>query len=317
MVYQDILIFILSLASVVIGAELLVNGASKIAKHLGISNFVVGMTLVAIGTSLPELSIAIAAALKGEGIISIGNLIGASVTNLSLSLSIPLIFFTMRYQTSIFNKDNIFLLFITLMFFVFTLNKKISRYEGVVLLIAFLYYLYSLSKNTNLNEKLKSHRHKDMMEVEEVNLPKQILLTLIGIALLYSGARYLIPSTVNLANLFKIPEEIIALSIISIGTTLPELTVTIVAAIKKLPNLYLGNLVGSNITNLLLIVGLGSVIRETDISNLILYYSLPFLILITLLYINFSRTNFKRKYLAGFILLSFYIAYITTLVRVS
>ena len=311
MVFYDFVIFILSLLAIVIGAEFLVSSASKIAKHLNTNDFIIGLTLVAIGTSLPELSIAVSASLKSEGIITIGNLMGASIANLGLTLGIISVIYTIGLKSNLLKRDTIILLIATLLFFFSSLDKVITKTEGIVLLIFFAYYLIDLARSNKLREKFIFHIHKPE---EEINLPKQFLFVSIGLGLLYIGARYLIPSTVNIANFIGIPEEIIALTVISIGTTLPELTVTIVAAKKGLTNLLLGNLVGSNITNLALIIGIASIINPVNISNLLLYYIMPYLLIITLIFFIFSKSDRISRIFQGLILLMLYVAYIVTLI---
>ena len=308
MVFYDFMLFILSLFAIIIGAELIVNSATKIARYIGASEFIIGMTLVAMGTSLPEFSIAFVSSLKREGIISLSNLIGASIANLTLILGLGVIISNIKIKGVMFKRDSWILFFTTAMLLIFSLDKNLSREEGILLSISFFYYLYDLSKQSIFFTK--EFHYKEKYKEDNINLPKHLFFSLIAFGLLYFGANYLIPSTINIASFLRIPEEVIGLSLIAFVTTLPELTVTIVAAKKGMVNLFIGNLIGSNIANILLIVGVASTINPIPFQSLISTIMMFYLLVITFYYVIFSQNSWKNKTLQGLILLAFYIIFI-------
>ena len=312
MVFYDFLILIVSLAVLVFGAELLVKGASKIAKHLGISDFVIGLTLVAIGTSLPELATSIAASFSKDSGLIMGNIVGSNIANIGLILGLAALLYTIETKNKAFKRDSLFLFWISILFIIFAMNKVLSFTEGLVFLLIFFFYLLHLFKSKEERiipyQKISKNKHIDE------NFIKNLGITLIGIVGLYFGSKFLIPAAENLAIAANIGTEIIGLSLIAVGTSLPELFVTISAARRHLEDIFIGNLIGSNITNILLVLGVSSLINPISISNPILSLFIPVMMVLTLLLLIFIRSNFVYRILQGFSLLFFYLIFILLLI---
>ncbi|MDP2908220.1 MAG: calcium/sodium antiporter [Nanoarchaeota archaeon] len=344
----EFLIFGIALAVLVKGSDFFVSSASKLAKYFGVSDFVIGLTVVAIGTSLPEFASAIVAALSNNTGLIIGNIVGANITNICLNLGLSAVIVVLEIKKTMFRRDGLFLIIISLLFLIFALDKTVSRLEGIILYTLFMFYISYLFrfqpskgkfgfkkyfKNFNGEFLLRFIRPNTYKEIlltgfkfisprksltpEEENffsMFKNVTLLIIGGLAIYYSAEYLVPSAVNIAHYFKVPEDIIGLVLISIGTTLPELSVSLTAAKKGLSNILIGNVLGSNIANILLIGGVSAIIHPLAINTISLYYTIPFMILMTFMLLSFIRAHWILKMFQGLILLIFYLLFIISLV---
>lgn len=345
----EFLVFAIALAVLVKGADFFVNSASSLAKHFGISDFIIGLTIVALGTSLPEFASAIVAALRGNTGLIIGNIVGANIANIGLNLGLSSILTVLMINKTMFRRDGLFLITVTILFLIFAFNKNISRIEGLVLYTLFMFYIGYLFKFqpskgrfgfrkylTNFNRAflkrlIRPNTYKEVLlgglkfvgpkraslTPEEENffqVFKNVFLLIIGGIAIFYGAKYLIPSAANIATHFKVPEDIVGLVLISLGTTLPELTVSLTALKKGLGNILIGNVLGSNIANLLFIGGISAIIHPLAINTVSLYYTIPFMILMTFMLLTFIRLHWILRMFEGLILLSLYILFILSLV---
>ncbi len=258
-----IILLIIGLIILVSGAEALVRGASSLASKWKIPALVIGLTIVAIGTSVPELIINIASIAKGGGDIGIGNIIGSNIANILLILGITAIIAPIKYQKSTVWKEIPFAFGAVILFYLLGNNvfmdgvapSSVTRLEGMILLIlfiGFIFYAVRLAKrsiNNNLDDG-----------VTQYSYPISIILVLAGLILLFYGGNLLVSQAIILAKLAGLSQAMIGLTIISIGTSLPELATSVVAAVRKQNDLAIGNILGSNIINILLVFGLTSVI---------------------------------------------------------
>ena len=260
----QILILIAGLALVTLSADWLVDGSSAIARKAGISEFVIGMTIVGIGTSLPELVVSLSGALQGKADIAIGNIVGSNLFNVYLILGLTALIFPVGITKSNFRRDiplniaaSILLVVLGMSRTLFCIGSgdTLSRTEGIVFLIIFVGYLYlSLKKDQTDNTE------KDGEEaVKESKLVKDILLVTAGLAGLIFGGKIFVNSACEIARMAGLSEKFIAVTILAAGTSLPELVTCIVAAAKKKDQLALGNILGSNISNIFLILGCSAV----------------------------------------------------------
>jgi len=352
MVYVDFIIFVASLFLLLKGSDYLVESAAKLAKAFSISEFAVGLSLVAIGTSLPELATAMAAILAKDTNIIIGNLIGSNIANMGFILGIAAIFATLTIDKKIFYKEGIFLLVMSILVLIFSLDGTIGLIDGLVLLFFFLVfiinlirggeeekagyekylgYFYSIKKLFALEayqtilKKRKKINQNHFKEAINQGLKREgkitakqaffyMLISIVSIGAIVLSARYLVESSINIASFFNISSTFIGLTMISLGTTLPELTVTIIAIKKGYGNILMGNLIGSNIVNLLLILGISSVLTPIAISRLEIFYTIPFMIILTLFLLKFIRSSPFVKIFEGIILLLLYLIFIFSLV---
>lgn len=243
------------------GADFLVDGSSAIAKKLHISELIIGLTIVSIGTSMPELFVSTTSALEGYSDISIGNIIGSNICNLLFILGLSAVIHPVKFQKQtkwIENPMSIILTFIFLM--ICNTNKDITRAEGMILIglfILFLLYTIIMAKQNNKNAIIQF----SVEESKKISIIKNIMLVILGIVILKFGGELVVENAKRIAIELNISEKVIGLTIVAIGTSLPELVTSITAAIKGESNIAIGNIVGSNIFNMLLIIGVTAIIK--------------------------------------------------------
>lgn len=298
-ILKDSAILIGCLVLICKGANWLVDSSSKIAKRMGISELMIGLTIVAFGTSAPEFCVTISAAIRGAGDISVGNIIGSNIFNLGIILGGVAIIRNLKTTDTLVHRDGFFLLIGSILACVMLWDLELSRVEGVILFAMLFLYLVFLYDS---RESVKS------VEIESGDFQKKDILFLAGgLGLLILGSHFLISSAVNLARIFGISEWIIGATIIAAGTSAPEIATSIVAALRGHHGLSIGNLIGSDIFNIFGALGFAAIIRNMplDISarpSLLVY---PFMILIVLFFLR-TGWNLSRK--EGLVLFIFGIA---------
>ena len=252
----EFIVFILSLSALIIGAELLVSGSERLALRFGISPFIIGASLIAIGTSLPEMAASIAASLKNSSTLAIANVVGSNIFNIIAILGISFIVLKKsEIKRDFFQKDSAWLLFPLFTFLVIIYDGKISRVEGFILIALMVSYIMFLVNN---NEKVE-------IEKDEFSGIKVFLSILIGFIFLIKGADYTISSAIKLANSLGVSKWIIGVFLIALGTSLPELIVSVAAARRGNLELILGNIIGSNIANITMVIGASAIVREIEV----------------------------------------------------
>lgn len=245
------------------GADLLVDGSASIAKKLNISNIVIGLTIVAFGTSAPEFIVNIFASINGNSEIAIGNILGSNIANILLILGISAVIFPLTAKKNTVLKEIPLSLLAILVLGVIANDRLIdggvfsgiTRIDGIVLIsffIIFLYYIFGIVKN---DEKI------DGDEIKVFSYAKSVTFILLGLTGLIFGGKWIVDGAVKIAELFNISQSLIGLTIVAIGTSLPELATSAVAAYKKQSDIAIGNVVGSNIFNIFWILGVSAIIR--------------------------------------------------------
>ena len=266
----EIALLILGLLLVIFGADWLVDGASAIARKLRISEFVIGLTIVGFGTSCPELVVSVTGAVNGLSDISIGNVIGSNIFNTFLILGVTALIMPIAITRSNKRRDIPVTLLVTFLLVFCGMSKTIfglgagdglSRIEGIVFLALFAIYIYSCFKN---DEDTSSEE----VPAKELKLAVAVLLTLAGLAGLILGGHWFVESAVKIAHRLGVSDKFIAITLLAGGTSLPELAACMVAAFKKKGQLALGNILGSNIFNILLILGVSATIRPVSFTNI-------------------------------------------------
>ncbi|NPB06067.1 MAG: calcium/sodium antiporter [Aquificae bacterium] len=264
---KELGLFTAGLVLLVKGADLLIEGSSSVAKRFGIPDFVIGLTLVAFGTSLPEFTVNTAAALKGASDISLGNVVGSNVANILLILGLAALVRPITVNLTFVKKEIPVNFFLTLTVIAMANDALldgaaasfISRTDGLVLMVTFVGYMYFLvaylQREAPAAEELK----------ELLPLPKALLFTLLGLTGLVLGADWTVDGAVGLAKAFGVSEALIGLFMVAVGTSLPELSASVVSAYRGHPDIALGNVAGSNIFNLTLVLGTSAVIRSVPV----------------------------------------------------
>mgnify|MGYP006079870565 FL=1 len=303
---------LLGLVLLFFGGELLVRGSVALALKMRISTLVVGMTVVSFATSAPELFVSLQAVLGGSNDIAFGNVIGSNIANITLVLGVTAFIFRVQIseQTIILNYPILLLsslVFGGLMYYFNGIPQEVG-FLFIFLLLIFAWLLIRKSRRDNL----KSDEDELLEEASNDSLLKSISYLVLGIFVLKFGADYLVEGTIEIAKKFEISERVIAVTVVAIGTSIPELATSIVAALKKEDNLAVGNLIGSNIFNILAVLGVVASVQEIKLSDFaILSFDYIWMIIITfilgLFIYAFSKREISRT--EGVLLLLIYISY--------
>ncbi len=272
--FIGIIFLIIGSAMLFYGAEFIVKGGSRLARYFGLSPIVIGLTVVAFGTSLPELVVSIVAAIGGSSPIAIGNVVGSNIANVGLVLGISSLIFPIKINLSQIKNDLIIYIFVCLMFSAFCMNGSISRQEGLILFLSVLIYTwysfyYSSSKNND----------EDVNDKNPSNLRMLFILIISGITLLSFGANLFVKGAIDIARYFGISEIVIGMTIVALGTSLPELATSVIASFRKEHAISIGNIVGSNLFNLLSVIGIVSLVSPIESPKEILFFEIPYMII--------------------------------------
>ena len=282
---MDIVIFILAMTALVFGADFIINQSEKIALHYKISPFVIGATLVALGTSLPEMAVSVSASLHGSGDIAVANVIGSTIFNISLVLgTVFLIAININPSRDIFAKDSAWSLFPILIFILMSIDGQLTAFDGVLFLILMASYLAFLISSNQVEES-----HED--DKEKFAWGKASFFLIIGFLLTIGGADFAISSASNIAREFGISEWIIGLFLVAFGTSLPELTISIKAALNNNADLAIGNIIGSNVANFTMVLGIASIVNplNVDLSAYFFDIAAAFILSLMLVFITANR----------------------------
>jgi cation:H+ antiporter len=292
------------------GANWLVKGSSSLALAAGVSPLVAGLTVVAFGTSSPELVVSIQTALAGKGNIAIGNVVGSNLFNICIILGISAVISPLKIKLQLLKIDIPILIFTTIGFMLLFMDRHISRWEGIILLSGIIIY-------TIVNIYI-ARREKNDQVIEEFNqsvVPVKTKwywsagMVIAGIGILVAGSEFLVKGAVDIARSLGVGETIIGITIIAAGTSLPELASSVVATIRKEYDIAIGNIVGSNIFNILGILGISAVLKPLSaisISNIDLFVMLG----VTLLLLPFFRTKYTLKRDEGIFMIGIYLIYL-------
>lgn len=294
----QILILLGGLALILFGANWLVDGSSSIAKKFGISEFVIGLTIVGIGTSTPEMVVSFLSAFQGKADMAIGNIVGSNIFNTLMILGVTALIAPMAITKSNLKRDiplNIFvtvlLILLGMNFTIFGLGQdQLSRIDGAILLVIFAWYLYTSFKSDTADE--------DGEGIKEYKTGISVLLIVAGLGALIAGGKLFVNSATELAKMFGVSDKFIAITVMAAGTSMPELATCAVAALKGRGQLALGNVLGSNISNILLILGGSALINPLSFGGMT-YVDLG-VVLAGAIFILASAYLFKKKQLDRF-----------------
>jgi len=309
---MDYLILFAGLAFLLIGGEFLVKGAVGVALKWRISTMIVGLTVVSFGTSAPELLVSLKAALGGHPDLAIGNVMGSNIANIALVLGVTALIITIPVEKMTMMLDWPVLMFSSLLLWFFMYTDNVLHYwEGMILVTLLVLYLLFLIAKVRRDKKKGDVK---LEELEDADGQKSYwlytLFILVGIAGLVFGAQWMVKGATAIATSFGVSEYVIGVTVIAFGTSLPELATSIIAAMKGRTDISVGNLVGSNIFNILAVLGITSTVKDIKIAEQVLSNDIFWMIGVTL--ILFPMMFFTRKIgkLNGFVLLAIYILYI-------
>ncbi len=311
----NILLLIVGLIVLILGGDFLVKGASSIALRFNISPLVVGLTIVSFGTSAPELLISIKSALSGSPDLAMGNVIGSNICNLALVLGITAIISPIYVQKNSINIDWPMTMGSSLLLYLLVREGYVDSYEGYIFVAILVTYLSFVLWKSRKDIKIARELEADFDLPETPNtLLKDLTYIAIGSAGLYIGAEWFVGGAQDLAIQLGIEERIIGITVLALGTSLPELVTSSVASFKKETDLALGNLMGSNIFNILSILGITSIIKEIKVSDVILNTDMIWMLGITLIILPLMLSRRQLGRIDGMILLMIYIYYTYTVV---
>ena len=307
--------FLLGLLLLYLGGEALVKGSVSLALKLRISTLVIGMTIVSFATSTPELLVSLRAALKGYTDITFGNVIGSNIANIALVLGLAAVLFRLNISLQTKKISFPFLLLSSIVFGIMLyFCNGISFWVGVVFVISLVIFVTLLIRQSR-QENLQTAVDKDELLAEENQTPiyKSISFIIVGIVLLKFGADYFVDGAITLAKVFSVSDRVIAVTVIAIGTSIPELATTIIAALKKEESLAVGNLIGSNIFNILAVLGLTALIKDIPLVDEQLFRTDYLLMMGITIFLGvfiylFSKNKISRT--EGILFLAVYITYI-------
>ena len=386
----NILIFVGGLLLLVKGADLFVMSSSWIAKRFGVSEFIIGLTLVSIGTSVPELASSLTASFEHANGIVMGNVLGSNIANIGLVVSTAALLSNVKTEELMLRRDGYIMLFSAFLFLLFVLDFRISRIEALIFLLLYVAYLLFLLEKVKKHEEdiyfkdfmnyffkfeyifdLKARietgvrgridekrieeavkegyeereRERETKTEEEIRIEiktyteikaeneteiknetetlseSSLLIELIklvaGIIAIIVGARYFVGQSIFFALLLEVPETLIGISLVAVGTSIPELMVTVSAARSGYASIALGNVIGSNISNTLLILGCSGLVHPLTVTEISVYYITPFMLLISLMLLLFIRTGWRIKRFEGLILFLIYSGFMVFIFRLG
>lgn len=313
--FLQILILIAGLLLILFGANYLVDGSSSIAKKFGLSEFIIGLTIVGIGTSTPEMVVSFLSSFQGKADMAIGNIVGSNIFNTMLILGVTALISPLMITKSNLRKDIPLNIIVTVLLIVLGMNQtlfgfgenQLSRLDGAILLAVFAWYIWSSFKSDSADE--------EDSQTKEYSVLISIILILGGLAGLIIGGKLFVNSATELAKMFGVSDKFIAITVMAAGTSMPELATCVVAALKGRGQLALGNVLGSNISNILLILGGAALINPLSFSGMTAFDLGA--VLVCAIFILASAYLFKKKQLdrfEGTILILMEVAYMWYLI---
>lgn len=298
----DLILLFLGFALLTKGADYFIESSASLAEEKGISPHVVGVTIVAFGTSLPELLVSIISSFQGYNDLALGNIVGSNISNIGLVLAVSTFIFYYVLNTNInpdedANKDSYVMLLAVILLFLFSKDNEISQNEGMFFFALYVIYIFWLYKRSNSNPA----------EIVKIEKTSYIFLTG-GLVALLVGAQLTVDSAVSIATLMGISEIVIGLSVVAVGTSLPELAGTISAARMGHKEIAIGNVIGSNIANIFLVMGILAMINPVSVEDFVIKSTLPLLILLTIAAFGLIRVPLTR--FSGLILFAFFALFV-------
>ncbi len=293
----EIVLFALGLILLIKGSDYFVEAASRVAKGFGVSEFVIALVLASIATTLPEVTVSAISSYQGKPDIALGNAIGSALANIALILGVSSLLRPLKVEKTAW-KNSLFMIAVTAYAGLLMYDGKISRLDGASLILiyfGFLYYLYR--KHMTLEELPEGGRGN----------PKRDALIMFGSGILVvTGAKLVVDSAVTMARAFGVPEVVIGLTMVSVGTSLPEMANSLTATLKRLPNISVGNIIGANILDILMVIGIAALINPIYVDSTIYTFTLPLTLLVMAILTAVLRFTGRIDRLTGGILLAIY-----------
>lgn len=315
-----IFLFLAGLILLILGADLLVRGASRLAAAFGVSPLAIGLTIVAIGTASPEIAVSLRAAATGQGDLTLGNVLGSNIFNILFILGLTAIVAPIVIAEQLIRKDAPIMLAVSLLAFGLALDKNLGRLDGLILLAGVISYTVFALRQSRAESKEVQNEFAQEFAQKQPRTTKNTLINIvfivIGLGLLVAGSNWLVDSAVTIAKALGVSELVIGLTIVAAGTSLPEVATSIIAALKNESDIAVGNAVGSNIFNLLGVLGLSGLLAPGGIAVADNVLRLDFLVMIFVALVSLPIFYIDNRIsrLEGGLLIAYYLCYVAYLV---
>lgn len=313
------LLLIIGLALLVWSSDIFIDGAASVAKHLSISPLVIGVVVLGFGTSMPEIVVAALASLDNSPGLAVGNAIGSNIANIGLVLGVTALITPILVKSSILKRELSLLLAISFGVYLLILDNELSQIDGIILvalLIATMYWMIKANKSIDPNDPMVAETQHEVEEIQELSLKKSYIYLIGGLIVLMISAKMMVYGAVEIAHFFEVPEVVIGLTIIAIGTSLPELAAAIAAARKNEADLMIGNIVGSNLFNILAVLAVPALLAPSVLDADVVKFDFPIMLGFTVAMLLLALPLFGKAVInrpKGFILAAGFISYLVLL----
>ncbi len=339
---SHLVIFAVALVFLSKGADFFVEYAGRIAKRLGVSDFVIGLTLTSVGTSIPELAASVSASLNNASGLIMGNVVGSNIANIGLIMGISAMVKGFNTEQKMYERDGFIMIASVILLFAFSLDNQIEGWESGIMLAGYIFYLLFLIKSDKesrayhfqdfmkyifdfeymspVKDKLlkvaikksadeRAAAEQKVVKKFQLNILKDLAIVLTsGVAIMF-GAKYLVQEAIWLAQLLNVPESVIGISLVAIGTSLPELTVSISGVRKGKSEMVVGNVLGSNIANILLIIGTSGWITQMNVAEISVVYTIPIMLFFSIALLYFIKSDWTITRSQGIIAVVAYVGF--------
>lgn len=314
--FLNIVFLILGMVFLIKGADIFVDGASTVAKLLKVPTLIIGLTIVALGTSLPELAVSVAAAISKEVALSVGNVVGSNIFNILVVLGLTAILIPITIEKKVLKFELPYVIGGSLLLMIVSLigNKEVTWYIGIIFLILLVVYIVILLLRSKKENNIEESEEEKSIKTKK-DIIKAIIFLILGAASIIFGGECVKTTAVFIADFIGMDEKLIALTIVALGTSLPELVTSIVAAKKGENDIALGNVIGSNTLNILFILGISGIIEPLPASGM--QVDMIFMLFVTILLFVMAILTYKKKgifRISGIILVSLYVLYTVYLI---
>lgn len=313
------ILLIIGLALLVWSSDIFIDGAASVAKHQNISPLVIGVVVLGFGTSMPEVVVATLASLEGSPGLAIGNAIGSNIANIGLVLGITALIAPIMVKSIILRRELSLLLAISFAVYFFIIDRQLSQIDGLVLvalLIGAMYWMIKSNKNSDAKDPLSEETKQEVEEIPQLSKKKSYAYLLGGLIVLMVSAKMMVSGAVDIAHYFEVPEVVIGLTVIAIGTSLPELAAAISAAAKNEADLMIGNIVGSNLFNILAVLAVPALLAPSALESQVVLFDYPIMLLFTVAMLLLALPIFGKAVInrpKGLILTAGFVSYLVFL----
>lgn len=297
--------FVFGLLALYLGADLLIRGASRMARHLEVNALVIGLTVVAMGTSMPELLVGVVASVRDSGDITIGTVVGSNIANIALILGVAALIRPINIQMRLLVREVPIMIGLSFMFYVLAFDGELTRWDGGALIVGLLLYTLYLLRGARKEPPVIEAEYQRFVSTGGTLLG-HVALTVLGLATLLGGAFFVVSGAADAARFLGVSELAIGLTVVALGTSLPELATAIAASVQNEGDILVGNVVGSNVFNIVAVLGSSAAARPIVVADSVVQIQAPIMLAVSVLLLPFVWTALKLSRLEGGILLAAY-----------